>query len=111
MEIRFCEPPEPPAGEDWCQFCLMLAKAALTRANRVQLEEIARDRKPGVHWVPWNNKIILRPGRYHAFSDMPSLGLLLLCWDHVAGIQIDGPPSLPPVATHELPPGLFKGRG
>lgn len=110
-QIRFNEPPDPPVGDVWCTFCLMLAKNKLLSAHKADLEKLANDgRDDKVHWVPWDDKLFLMPGRYTGLSDMPQLGMLEnLCWTHLAGIKMS---KMSPLAQGGgRPPGLIRGQG
>ena len=83
-------------------FCLMLAKSHITQKYSSRIDEAVRDgNKQSVVWIPWDNDITLRPASYKGLSDMPQLGLLWLCWDHLAGVKVQRVPA----------PGLVRGQG
>ena len=100
-EVHFSEPPPPPDGCQWCQWCLMAAKSRITQAHGAEIGRLVADGEKGQRWIPWDNRIALRPGRYRGLSDMPQLGILDLCWDHLAGVRLQRVPA----------PGLVRGQG
>lgn len=102
--------PEP--DDTACPVCLMQAKQR-------QWERFADDIQAGlkapdddVAWIPWPGDLLIRTAEYVAVpGDVPQMGLLKICWDHVAGL---GPaPSVRQLleAPGPLPPGLAKGDG
>jgi hypothetical protein len=103
--VRFCEPPPPPEGQRWCVMCLMLAKHAITeKAGPDRLIALARDGKKGVHWVPWDRDGFLLPAYCRGFTEMPQLGIVDVCWTHLAG-------GVGEASSLLIPPGLHRGRG
>lgn len=108
--IRFSEPPEQADGLPWCTFCLMLAKSQINAAHKEELEKLANDDHPkAVHWVPWDTSITLLPGRYRGLSDITALGIVDVCFTHLAGLQLQT--MSPLVRPDGMPPGLIRGRG
>lgn len=109
--IRFSEPPDAPDGVPWCTFCLMLAKSQINAQRKDELEKLANDDNPkAVHWVPWDTTIALLPGRYRGLSDITALGVIDVCFTHLAGLKLQ---TMTPLlqASGDMPPGLIRGRG
>jgi hypothetical protein len=101
--------PPPPEGEAWCTACVMLCKGMINEAHRAQGERIAADGKPNTHpvWIAPKETLPIQVAVVRALWDMmPQLGILDLCWTHVAGASWEHVSSL------AVPPGLApKGRG
>lgn len=111
--VRFVDPPEPPADAEhgWCTMCLMLAKTRIGKQNFDAINAAVNDGhgRDKVAWIPWDKSIELFPGWYYAVSDWPALGLLWLCWTHVAGMQVERVSPL--LGADGMPPGLIRGQG
>jgi hypothetical protein len=104
-QVWFSDPPECPDGE-WCFMCLMVAKQRIIDAHP-ELPELPKDGKPHEQvWIPWDPRLVLRPARFVALSDLHNLGLVPVCWTHTAGFQYARPSRVQPA---QVPPGLFRG--
>jgi hypothetical protein len=99
-----------PGGLRWCVICLAAVKYRHWKATKAERDAGAAA-KGGQVVIAWDERhgAGLRVGHYRAIcADAPALGLVPLCWDHVAGVD-DSPSPLANGAG--LPPGLLKGRG
>jgi hypothetical protein len=112
--VTFTGPPETSLPGYVCLVCLMLAKAAELAGHAPEWHKLRDDGRDGpVQVYPW------RPGRYgqirealvEGLSNMlpTDAGLVPLCWDHLASIETQTAPRVPPAGR--IPPGLLKGRG
>lgn len=84
--VIFNEPPAPPAGEQWCPMCLMIAKWFQLESDP-DWTKYPGDGQRGKHIIPWPEDVTLWTARYRAVSDISHLGLVEVCWQHVAGLQ------------------------
>jgi hypothetical protein len=107
-DVWFTAPPDPPEGERWCLHCLMQAKDMLTDLHKDLIAELMRDGKPGHHWIAWDNKIRLQPAITVGMSSIPQLGLVDLCFSHLATVSVKPQGALRP---GQIPPGLLRGQG
>jgi hypothetical protein len=101
-----------PAGADRkCVMCLMHAKqkqwemyqAEIKAGNSASGEEVR-----WLAWLPGLDAEIFEAQYMAVPGDAPQLGIVPLCWDHVAGIGAR--PAVQHIAA-PVPPGLLKGRG
>jgi hypothetical protein len=106
--IRFNEPPDPPDGRVWCVMCLMLAKNQITSAHP-ELAEVQASSKTLTHYVAWDTTIMLMPAMTKGISDVPQLGVVDVCWTHLAGIKVGQ--ASPLVLGNGMPNGLVRGQG
>lgn len=106
--IWFADPPDPPEGREWCLVCLMRAKDYITELHP-DLVKIAEDGKAADHWVPWENAVKLMPAVCHGLCNVPQLGLVPVCWSHLATASLRQGSGL--VNGGGVPPGLIRGRG
>lgn len=101
--IHFSEPPPPPDGEQWCLFCLMLAKKRILDRHEHEIGVLAGDGKTAVKWFAWEARPEgpLRTACCEGFTDMPQLGRVPVCWDHLVGVKMARIPAA----------GLIRGQG
>ena len=102
--------PVPVEGEIFCTGCVMLAKGIINERYRAEGEKIVADGKPNTHprWLDVSGYTLpVQLAVVRGLWDMmPQLGILDLCWTHVAGASWEHVSSL------AVPPGLApKGRG
>jgi hypothetical protein len=94
-----------------CPFCLMHAKQVQWEMYQDEItagQKASGDKMKRIPWPPALDKEIFA-GEYLAVpGEAPSLGLVRLCWDHVAGLAIPVSPELI-AAQGPVPPGLLKG--
>ena len=102
--------PFPEPGEKFCTACMMLAKGIINERHRAAGEKIVADGQPNTNarWLDASDYTLpvqSAVGR-GLWDMMPQLGILDLCWTHVAGASWEHVSSL------AVPPGLApKGRG
>jgi hypothetical protein len=101
--------PRPPGDSVWCTACAMLAKGLINEEHKAEGEKIVTDGKSNANprWISPVRWLPLQPAVVRGLWDMmPQLGILDLCWTHVAGASWEH------VSTLAVPPGLApKGRG
>lgn len=101
--------PRPPGDSVWCTACGMLAKGLINKQHEAEGEKIVTDGQPGTNprWINPDKWLPLQPAVVRGLWDMmPQLGILDLCWTHLAGASWEHVSSL------AVPPGLApKGRG
>lgn len=101
----------PPEG-DWCPVCLMQAKQQHWELNQDKIKEGVEAPGDKLTVIPWLDGLTreLNEAAYLAVpGEAPQLGLMRLCWGHVAGMMAAHQSRL--VDGQGAPAGLIKGRG
>jgi hypothetical protein len=103
----------PADAENICPFCLMKAKQLQWEMYQDEIQAAYKASGDKVTYIAWPAGLDKQLGeaRYVAVSgDAPQLGLVRLCWDHVAGVKEQEAPSQLAQAA-PVPAGLLRGRG
>lgn len=113
MTVAWLDLPEPPPGRSWCMACVMFGKAQVNNQMHEHVARLAADGKDGeVRLQPVVPH--LEPATVRGLcSQLQDLGILELCWTHVAGIELKAISPLDPRfngAGNGAPPGLRPGR-
>jgi hypothetical protein len=114
MTVAWLDLPDPPPGRMWCQACVMFGKAEVNNAMRETVAKLNADGK--------DVQVRLKPVIPHLemasvrglCGQLQELGMLDLCWTHVAGVEVKEVSALDPRfngAGSIVPPGLARGRG
>lgn len=114
---HFHGPGEADALEGLCLVCLMCARGAELDATEDEFTALERDgHDDRQHWFPWDGRgMLIRPAVVDGVSDIlpPQVGLVPLCWDHLAGLTFSkaAPSRLQLPNGGPIPPGLRGKRG
>lgn len=114
--VRYCEPPQPPEGSQYCTLCLMNGKRQIAdkypdiTGPASKLPTDGHD--DAEKWLPWDKTIKL----YFAVgmgitAEIPQLGVVPLCMSHLAFFRPRPVSPLQPAGQQDLPPGLIRGTG
>jgi hypothetical protein len=103
--------PADTAGK--CVMCLMTAKQAQFDAYKPEIEAAWKADASEIRWFAWLpalDKDIRDAVCTGICGEAPQMGLVLLCWDHLAGW---GKPAVQHLTVPDglVPPGLLKGKG
>lgn len=106
--------PPPGVTDGACVVCLSVAKQRQheNAEERGQVKAGLDAPDDEIMTIPWDDSLNkkIRPGPYRAISgDAPSLGIVDLCWNHVAGVSESRRSHL--LSGGKIPPGLIKGGG
>jgi hypothetical protein len=99
-----------PDPDGKCVICLMHAKQAQWEMYQDEIKAAHAASGEVVRWLAWPaglDQQIFEAQYRLVPGDAPQLGLVPLCWDHVAGIG--QPPRVQHLAA-PIPPGLLKGK-
>jgi len=106
--------PEPPNGRQWCVACVAFARAKMNEEYGPQMVELSNDGQEGDFWFEPKRSPHLEPAVVRGVcGPLQQLGILDLCWTHVAGIVMQKISPLDPQyqgAPVAVPPGLLRGR-
>lgn len=114
MTNAWIDLPRPPEGQQWCVACVMFAKARINTEYGHQITSLAAD---GI-----DEDFVIKPARPPRLevavvrglcAQVQQLGILDLCWTHVAGVQVQAVSALDPAYQKQpvqIPPGLLRGR-
>lgn len=95
--------PVPPEGKEFCPPCVMLYKNAAEQFFKKEIEEGLRNAKtqaPLILDLDRANLVEPQFAEVVAISILPQLGLLRVCWGHVAAAQLS---ALPPAMQGQMP--------
>lgn len=115
MTIAYLDLPEPPPGRSWCMACAMFGKGLVNIQMADTLAKLAADGKD----VEVRLKPVvphLEPATVRGLCpQLQELGILELCWTHLAGVEIKEVSALDPRFNGAgnavpVPPGLMRGR-
>ncbi len=104
--------PAPPQGKVWCVACVAFAKAKINDEYGPQMVQLANDGQEGDFWFE-PRALHLEPATVRGLcGQLQQLGLVELCWTHVAGIAVQQISPLDPQYQQgvPVPPGLLRGR-
>lgn len=116
MSTVWLDLPDPPPGRMWCMACVMFAKAEI---NNQMAETVAKLNADGKDAHVRLKPVIphLEPASVRGLcgGGFDSLGMMDLCWTHVAGIQVQIVSPLDPRFNgagnmEPVPPGLLRGK-
>jgi len=99
----------PADVRDKCVVCLMTAKQQQWEMYQDEIKATNEAGGDVVRWLAWPPGLdaqILDAMCMAVYSEAPHLGLVPLCWDHVAGV---GQPKVQHVQV-PVPPGLLRGK-
>lgn len=100
--------PSPPAGEQWCALCGMLAKGVINGEYAARFAEILADGRDEDIEVAVMLPFPLQVAAIRAVAaEAMQAGPLDLCWTHVAGLTITQQSPLS-VANGMIPAGLLR---
>jgi hypothetical protein len=104
--------PEPPPGRQWCMACAMFAKAVINDQYGPQILTLAKDGKnEDLELAP---QVVphLEPASVRGLcGQLQQLGIMELCWTHLAGVAIQPiSPLDPQYQQGGMPAGLITGR-
>lgn len=99
--------PVPPEGKEFCPVCVMLIKDAAEKLFRREIEAALRENTQEPFIIDLADADLRDPqlAEVVAVSILPQLGLLRVCWGHVAPAQLS---ALPPALQGQMQgvPGL-----
>ena len=97
-----------------CLVCLMVARGQELDDTQDEWQKLEADGQDELQkWYAWDGaRTLIRAAVVDGVSDIlgPQIGLVPLCWDHLAGLTIPKRGSRL-VNGGRLPPGLQRGRG
>lgn len=101
--------PDPPEGKMWCIACVLFAKGEIDTDLEEQFEASNKDgKKDHDQWFAAKSSYPLQVAVVQGpCAELMQLGILNLCWTHVAGVKIKPVSGLVPAAP--IPPGLLRG--
>ena len=104
--------PDPPPGRQWCMACAMFAKAVINDQYGPQILTLAQDGK--------NEDFELTPAAVPRLevatvrglcAQLQQIGIMDLCWTHLAGVAIQQVSPLDPqYQKGGMPAGLILGK-
>jgi hypothetical protein len=102
----------PADTQGKCVMCLMVAKQAQFDAYKPEIEATWKADASQVRWFAWLpalEKDIRDADCTGISGEAPQMGLVPLCWDHLAGW---GRPAVQHLTVPDgmVPPGLLKGK-
>lgn len=102
--------PGPPDGEQWCTACVMFAKGNIDAELQEQYEVLNKDGKDEHKWLaaPLRGYPLQIAVVYGLCAELMQLGILHLCWTHLAGFKVK-PKRQVATADELIAPGLLKG--
>ena len=116
MTTAWLDLPGPPPGQMWCIACAMFGKALVNNQMAAAVATLAADGK--------DEHVRLQPVVPHLepatvrglCPQLQELGVIDLCWTHLAGVEIQEVSALDPRFNGAgnampLPPGFKRGRG
>ena len=95
--------PLPPEGKEFCPVCVALYKNAAEQFFRTEIEKGLKDYSADYPLVLDLATAELRDPEFAevvSISILPQLGLLRICWGHVAPAQLT---ALPPAMQGQMP--------
>jgi hypothetical protein len=99
--------PVPPEGKEFCPVCVALTKHRLEQYFRADIEAGLRERTEEPLRLDYRKADLPDPefAEVVSISILPQLGLLRICWGHVAPAQLS---ALPPALQGQMQgvPGL-----
>ena len=104
--------PAPPDHKMWCVACVMFGQAQVNREYGEQIKALEQDGKDEDFWfkpkAPHLEVAVVRG----ICPLLQQLGVLDLCWSHVAGVEIQAISPLDPrfQQGNVVSPGLMPGR-
>jgi hypothetical protein len=103
--------PPPNVADDACVICLMAVKQQQWEAFKTDIEDAwaaDADKLKYIAWLPALDKQIQRGDYLAVCGDFPQLGMIRICWDHVAGAYASKPLAADLDTTTKLPEGLIR---
>ena len=102
--------PLPPEGREFCPVCVALYKNTAERLFKDEIQAGLNERTEEAFVVDLKDTDLREPefAEVVAVSIMPQLGLLRICWGHVAPMQLS---ALPPALQGQMPGVPQLGRG
>jgi hypothetical protein len=102
--------PLPPEGKEYCPVCVSLFKNSAEQLFRKEIETALRENTQEPFVVDLKDAPLPEPqfAEVVSLSILPQLGLMRICWGHVAPAQLS---ALPPALQGQMPGVPTLGRG
>lgn len=104
--------PAPPDHKMWCVACVTFGRARINQEYGEQIRALEADGKDEDFWFkpkcPQLEPAVVRG----ICAPLQQMGILDLCWTHVAGVQVEMISPLDPrfQQGNIVPPGLLPGK-
>ena len=104
--------PAPPDHKMWCVACVTFGRARINQEYGQQIVALENDGKDEDFWFKPNCPHLETAVVRGICAPLQQLGIMDLCWSHVAGVQIQTVSPLDPQYQKGgavIPPGLLRG--